>query len=292
MARRAEEKITLISPFVKIGALRRIVDEVREHVPMRLYTRWRPDEIAAGVSDVGAWHIIHERERSSMYLCHHLHAKCYLFDHEASVGSTNVTSRALGWHSTPNLELQVLVPASSAPVVGLLQALRRTATPVDEEIAARFEAIAAEFTEPDRDQACHPAQPSTGVWLPNTRHPADLYVAYIGRKDEVSRGGLSTIRADLDYLGIPPDLSPELFESAIVAVLAQHPFFLAIHEMSATSRRFGEYKHFVAQYLSKQGCDRDAADTWQTSLRWLLYFFSDQYEVVTPGYSEILRRRQ
>jgi len=294
MARRAEYEVTLVAPFVKVAALRKIVEEVREQVRIHLYTRWRPDEIAAGVSDVEAWQVICERQLSSMYLCHHLHAKCYVFDSEACVGSANITSRALGWHSAPNLEIQVTVPASSERVVGLLQDLQSNATPVSDEIAARFEALALDLKklDPKRTYKLLSEEITVQSWLPNTRQPSDLYFAYDGRNYEISRGGQKTTCADLDYLGIPPGLSQRVFESSVAAVIAQHDFFVAIHEMSAAPRRFGEYRHFVRQYLSRRGSDRDAADTWQTCLRWLMYFCADRYEVVTPHYLEILRRRQ
>jgi hypothetical protein len=275
MARRAEREAILVSPFVKVGALRRVLDEIRDDVSVLLYTRWRPDEIAAGVSDVDAWEVICERPLSSMYLLHHLHAKCYVFDSEASVGSANITHSGLGWHSNSNLEIQVGVPASNERVASLLKELQSSATAVNDAIAARLD-----------DQA------SVTPWLPNTRQPSDLYLAYEGRKNEISRGAQATAVLDLNFLGIPPGLPRRDFESCVAAVLAQNEVFLEIHELSRVRRRFGEYRRFVSEYLSRNASDRDPADTWQTCLRWLLHFCPDRYEIDTPKYTEILVRRQ
>ena len=297
MAQCAEHEVTLIAPFVKIGALQRIVAEIQENVRLSLYTRWRPDEIAIGVSDIEVWPILCERQLSSMYLCHHLHAKCYVFDSEASVGSANITSRALGWHSAPNLEIQVRVSASNEWVINLLQELRISATLVNDEIASRFKALALELarqepdTAPDTGHTLLVDQPPVSMWLPNTRQPSDLYLAYEGRYDEISRGGQATALVDLNYLGIPPGLSRDNFNSCVAAVMVQHQFFVKIHELSNVQRRFGEYRRFVREYLTKHDIDRDAADAWQTCLRWLQYFLADSYQIDTPGYTEFLVRR-
>jgi hypothetical protein len=44
--------VTLIAPFITQGALERLVAETDPSIPLSVFTRWRLDEIAAGVSDL------------------------------------------------------------------------------------------------------------------------------------------------------------------------------------------------------------------------------------------------
>jgi hypothetical protein len=50
----ARQEIVLVAPFVKVGALRRLLEAVGEGVHVRCVTRWHPEEIDVGVSDAFA----------------------------------------------------------------------------------------------------------------------------------------------------------------------------------------------------------------------------------------------
>ena len=293
LAKQVKNSVTIVAPFVKFGAFERLTAAIPSTIPIRLFTRWRPDEIAVGVSDPEVWEIIASRPASSLFLCHHLHAKCYIFDSKAFVGSANLTSRALGWHPFANLELLVQVTSDCEPVRSLIETLERVSILADEETALRFRKLAEEIrTEPEP----HPMEPVlaslrvTG-WLPKTRQPSQLFAVSSGKVDNVTRAARDTATDDLAYLGIPSGLSRCSFEDCVKTVISQLEFFRLVEELSTVPRRFGEYRGLVKEYLARHNIDRNAADTWQTCLRWLTHFQGDQYEVVTPRYSEILRRR-
>ena len=48
----ARSRVVLCSPFIKAKVFAIILDAVPTGVPVRIVTRWRPDEIAAGLSDL------------------------------------------------------------------------------------------------------------------------------------------------------------------------------------------------------------------------------------------------
>jgi hypothetical protein len=70
LCRAARRDLLLVAPFIKVGALRRILDVVPQTIPVTCVTRWRPEEIAAGVSDLEVWPLLNDRPRSSMWLAH------------------------------------------------------------------------------------------------------------------------------------------------------------------------------------------------------------------------------
>ena len=47
----AADGVAVIAPFIKVDALRSLLDVVPPTVSLRCVTRWLPREVAAGVSD-------------------------------------------------------------------------------------------------------------------------------------------------------------------------------------------------------------------------------------------------
>ncbi len=302
LAASAKQVVTLIAPFAKVATVDRILGAISPEVPVQLYTRWRLDEIAAGVSDLGIWGLIQNRAVGSLHLCHHLHAKCYIFDETAAVGSANLTARALGWHSRSNLELQLAVPSRTLEVVSLLARLRRESTRVDVGIYEKFVELESKLSFDPLSRIDEVALPivatvpnevvESGEWLPYTRAPDQLFVAYKGDDKNLTSALKETTTKDLEYLSIPRGMSKEDFEFAVQTTLLQLPFFQTVATMSEEPRRFGEYRDMAATFIAARGLIRDPTDAWQTCLRWLLHFQGDRYGLLTPKYTEILTRRK
>lgn len=295
-ARSAHKHAVLIAPFVKRATIERVMAVVPPTAKMDVFTRWRLDEIAAGVSDLDVWEAVCQRPHTGMYLCNHLHAKCYVFDDVALVGSANLTARALQWHGAPNLELVVRVVPTLPEVEDLLHTLGRLAVPVTQGMHEQYRDMlqrlglrqtAPPEPSPELDSAHTPT-----AWLPETRHPPQLYPLYSGDWDRVTRSAQRTGSRDLQFLGLPAGLSKGEFCAAIALSLSHEPLFMEINRMAARRRRFGEYRSFMRGFLRTNGIERDAAEAWQTCLRWLLHFMEDEYSVETPRYSEILVQKE
>lgn len=92
--------ILLVAPFVKAHTLERLLGQVAAEVAVRCVTRWRPEEIVAGVSDLEVWPLLRDRVQSSLWLHPDLHAKLYRADDTCLIGSANITDTALGWNIT------------------------------------------------------------------------------------------------------------------------------------------------------------------------------------------------
>src|SRR3546814_15701150 len=83
----------------------RLLGAIPDDIAVTCVTRWRPDEIAAGVSDLEVFDLIRARASGTLLLQPHLHAKLYRTGDRRLLGSANISGRALGWHEPANLEI-------------------------------------------------------------------------------------------------------------------------------------------------------------------------------------------
>src|ERR1022692_3406709 len=110
----AHNDLLLIAPFIKYAVLARLFGGTQPSVHVQVVTRWLPQDIKAGVSDLEVWDVVKGRTRTRLWLRQDLHAKYYRADDRCLVGSANLTGSALGLSAAPNLELLVPVRPNSA----------------------------------------------------------------------------------------------------------------------------------------------------------------------------------
>ncbi len=285
---RAVEAVLICAPFVKEDPLRRLLDLVDSSVSIQLFTRWRPDEVAAGVSDTSVLPLV-EGRGGSVHLCEPLHAKLFRADGRALVGSANLTGAALGWSANPNLELLVEVPAETPAVVALEAELVRCSIPATAALAAEVERVAALLPSPrtEVETPATPASPSPS-WHPLLREPADLFVAYSKGADQLSSTSSVAARSDLAALEIPSGLAREPFEALVANRLLQLPLVGEVDHLLAEPRRFGEVSKLLGNRLALD--HHEASHAWQTLMRWLNHFLPERYTHTIPSHSEIMRR--
>src|ERR1700758_8643 len=89
-------EFVMCAPFAKQAVVSRVMSVVPNDVEVALYTRWRPEEVAAGVSDTQGLPILRSRG-GVVYLHDRLHAKFYRNESQVLLGSANLTATALGW---------------------------------------------------------------------------------------------------------------------------------------------------------------------------------------------------
>lgn len=279
----------LAAPFVKVAVVERLFSGLPVDAPVTLVTRWRAEEVASGVSDLEVWDRVRERPDSRMFLESSLHAKYYRFDDRAFVGSANLTGAGLGWRTPANIELleafqtlpefeRELLRRSTPPTDSLRRAISEAAELLRSELGHQVVEVSTEGTEPQPDS----------TWLPRTRHPEDLYLAYGGQAEELARATRESTRADLAALELPPSLSRGSFESLVGTRLLSVQVVARLDAYLAEVRRFGEVRDWLAEELA---LTRDEATTaWQTLMRWLVHFQPSRYERTRPRHSEGLRR--
>ncbi|MEN3976135.1 phospholipase D family protein [Emcibacter sp. SYSU 3D8] len=294
----AERSVVIAAPFIKVSALKRLLEAVAPAVSLSVYTRWRVDEVAAGVSDLQILDILEARPLTELGLCDELHAKLFLVDGtRALVGSANVTAAALGTSSKPNLELLQAVDmeaATAALFLADLKARSRTATREEADLVLRLAAdlkihLPPDLGSPSDAQLDDPtASDLSAGWFPEFRSPDRLYG--LARDTEWLVRSAPSEAALRDLLALDVDVGggDAAFEARVREKLRGSPMVQQLEDFLSEPRRFGAVTEWLKRLLPDANhAQRQAA--CQTLIRWLIYFDPERYEVGTPGaYSEVL----
>lgn len=279
-AGRASDSVVLVAPFVKVRALGRVLEALPARIPVKVVTRWIPEEIAAGVSDLEAWELLRCRESATLSLYPSLHAKYFRFDGRVLVGSANLTARALGWTSQPNLEILVERPAQE--LAAFEHHLMNGTIAVDEDLyramSVAAEAVAARMTDVDRQNGSAGLNfDSLNFWVPQSLHVEHLYKCYLGREDEVVTTTYRDGQSDLAALSVPSGLSNADFDAFIAARLQQSPVFAEVDvaAKSAVNRIRGA--QMLADLEVVDGTN--APDAWDIFAAWLTAFMPNRFRI-------------
>jgi hypothetical protein len=307
-ASRAEREVVLVAPFIKSSVVGAIFEELARDVRVKVVTRWRVEELAFGVSDLSVWHDIATRENSSLSLINNLHSKYYRFDNEIFLGSANLTLMGLGLRLPGNYESFVSTRVAELSSSQFENDLIQRSLIVDEfvyERAAhaveRFKGVNPVSFVGYGDDIILPSSPEVRVdklaaasseralknlsWLPVTRSPEIVFKVYSGDTESASEDAVLGVRLDLEELQVPQGIgSEEAFNAVIRARLELSVICTVLDRFLDRPRRFGEIRAFLKPHLL---AGEDETTTWQTLMRWLLFFCPEKYGSHTANYSEI-----
>jgi len=298
LCRGAQQQLLLVAPFIKLGAFKRLISELSAQVSLTCVTRWRPDEIVAGVSDIEIWQIIKNRPNSSLWLRSNLHAKVYRADTSCLVGSANLTDTALGWSRQPNFEFLLAVSSDHQDVKSFEAELMIGCVQVDEsiydyvkQVVEDFEDVMPIIASPPIDIDFSVIATKHEVWVPKLRHPEKLFVGYSGKWDQLSVTSSVAVYSDLATLEVPQGLSKNDFERYIGAMLLQKSIIRQVDEFVSTPQRFGAVRGLLESLPCSKEPDFSPTEAWQTLMRWLIYFLPERYVLHQPNHSEIFARK-
>lgn len=287
-----DSEVILCSPFVKASSLQWILEQLPACTPVTLLTRWRPEEICAGVSDLEVWPIIKGRPQSNLCLLWELHAKMYRFGESILIGSANLTGSGLGLARNPNYEILAL-PECPAEMRTFEEHLLSVSTKVNNVIYDRMVASIGDLED-------EPAPPPIGgefslearpiAWIPRTRNPEHLIALYLGKEWELGASLRKAVEEDLLALSIPQGYSGDKFRKIVAAGLRERPFFRDLYAYCKEPRRFGEVRTWLSRGEWCSEKSPPATEIWQATIRWIAYFLPESLELSTPGeYSEVVR---
>ena len=276
-------RATVVAPFIKVDALRSLLDAIRSDTHLRCVTRWLPREIAAGVSDPEILDMLEERGNFSLSLVDRLHAKLYIADNRCLAGSANVTLAGLGDGGDYNnievlVETTVVDPGIAATIKEIAQT-ERPATRNTAETARRLaESLSTSTTSTVNLEA---------PWFPGSRRPEHAYrfytqppSGYVGASDRI-------MLADLASSDLQPGLEEDEFQTAIRSLLAAIPIAEPILESAEDTTLTRADAHAYLEIIA--GDEFSTSDLWLAFVNWMAYFFPDR--VMKQEISEIALRR-
>lgn len=134
---RARERALVISAYLGAKTLDTLLSACPTTVHRSVFANWTHENISSGASDWNAWDVA-RKHGVPMYDCPNLHAKVYVADGRAIVGSANATARGLQSGVRSNLELLIEVDAGMREVQDLIntvQAVSEVASPFGSDVS-------------------------------------------------------------------------------------------------------------------------------------------------------------
>lgn len=287
--RDAKRSVILCAPFIKSAVLKRILKEIPEHVSVRVVTRWRAEDIRAGVSDLEVFEIMRQRKNGKLEILADLHAKIYLCDGQALVGSANLTATALGWRNPSSIEILVPMDRDADEVKRFLLKLDTAHPATEEEKHSIFEEIAKLLPRELSNSEDILEDETIGLWLPQLSAPNRLFEAYQpSRRDRLQRSVLETADAELQALGIAPGLDHTQFKTAVAQAFTSMP---AVERLLDLVEENGLDDVSAIQLVSELvgQSTLSAERQWEIIRDWFDMFLADRLEIVPETF--FTRRR-
>jgi hypothetical protein len=264
-------------------------------VALTVITRWVPEELAGGVSDLEVWEVIRSRPLSGLRLFPTIHAKYFRFDDELLVGSANITERALGWAKRPNLELLVETPV--ALLANFEERMMAGSLEVDDSLVETMRTAVASVASAPRSPTVETgfsglsdSEEERAEWFPRSRHVQHLYECYLGHQDKVISSVFEDGTADLAQLNIPPSLTRSAFNNFVAARLQTLPVVATIDARSSSALDRPSGQALLADLGLAElstGCEE-----WDRISSWLLAFLPKRFRIKNTYTGPALERSQ
>lgn len=279
----ASGEVAVIAPFIKVDALRSLLEVIPVALHLRCVSRWLPKEIAAGVSDPEILDLLEARGNFSLSLVDQLHAKLYIADDQCLVGSANVTAAGFGEGGAgSNIEVLVESTIDDPGVAATLEAIAQAERAATISMARTARRLADSLAD-----ATAPAVGLHALWFPGSRRPEHAYRLYAQPPSGFVGAADRVLLADLANSNLPPGLNEDEFRDAIRSLLAAIPLaetlLEATEDTMLTRADASSWLEMIA------GDDFSTSDLWIAFVNWMVFFFSDQ--VMKQEIAEVALRR-
>ena len=278
-----EDDVTIIAPFIKMDALRSLLNVIPVSSHLRCVTRWIPREVAQGISDVQVFDALAERGNATVSLVDNLHAKMYIAGDRCLVGSANLTLAGLGERGEHS-NIEVLVETDIQDL-GILSTLDQIA--LVERIATREIAESARLLAESLSGMVTLKNQRTLPWFPGSRTPEQAFRVYSIPQTGFVSMAERILRRDVALSDIQPGLDDSQFRDAIRELLYTIPIAQKILDSADDT-----FLTVADAYPGLQGMIGDqfsAEDLWQSFVKWMAWFFPEK--VMIQERTELTLRR-
>ena len=268
---RGQKNVVLVAPYMKVSALDRVLSVVDANAQVVCITRWTPDDIAEGVSDIGCCALV--RKANGVFMLHpSLHAKYYRAGQTVLVGSANLTSAGLGWAAASNLEV-LCSPGPDFDREQFEHNVLSCSREITDKELSYWEAVWEQMKDKGESLVSQKDRRTLSGWIPTTRDPRHLEVVYTGKRGEiVSKDERRAAQRDTARLALPDNLSGLQFRSWVWTSLWRSAFVSKVGEHTGEDRQsvYGLLAHSFGLSLT------DARRGMETVESWLAFFDPDR----------------
>ena len=260
------KSLFIVTPYLKADALNKVLNEISPATSLTCVTRWHPNDLIQGSSDLECHGQI--VERGGLFLLHpFLHAKYYQIDDLILIGSANLTLSGMGWASQSNFEILHDV-TNNFNSLNFQQKLLQNTREVSDTEYARWKAIIDSNIYRD---IIPDKQPQLDSWRPATRDVSNLIRAYRNQMDDIaSLDEQKLAKRDIQFLLIPNGLSNEELNIWLSTCLMASPFTSSV--MIAKDLDINSAPRFLSEtYNISISTARRDMETVQNWLRYLGY---------------------
>lgn len=266
----ADGEVAVIAPFIKVDAMRSLLEVIPAGLHVRCVSRWLPREIAAGVSDPEILGLLETRGNFSFSLVDRLHAKLYIAGDRCLVGSANVTLAGLGEGGVGgNIEVLVESTLHNPGIAKTLDEIAQAERPATIGMARTARRLADRLA----DFRTSPNAPDA-LWFPRSRRPEQAYGFYAEPPEGFVGAADVVLLEDLASSNLPPGLNEHEFKDAMRSLLAALPpaetLLEALEDMLLTRADANEWLESIA------GEEFSANDLWIAFVNWMALFFPDR----------------
>jgi hypothetical protein len=281
--------VHICAPFIKLDAFKALITVLPDGVRLRVTTRWRPEEVAMGVSDLAVFDTIIGRPNTSMRILNSLHAKLYLADDKCLIGSANVTRSALGWIQPSNVELLTSIDVQDSAVQYLIHridAAPEATLQMQQEVAAAAARYKVGDISPERFEPLTDTEIGkySLPWVPKCSVPDKIFAVYVNSgTDHLNSDTKEDAISDIEALALPPDLNEEDFYQYVSKVIVDFPSIQKI--ISRIPSRLNDSDAVsIVQQLRPDMNQASAFKQWTIIRDWIDTFLGDLYEVAPDSF--------
>ncbi len=277
----AKHEVILIAPFIKKSVFLRILDAIPiQTTSINCITRWQPEEVLAGVSDLEVFDIISDRSAAKLFIHPLLHAKYFRVDDKCLIGSANLTQRGLGWAHPSNLELLVSMPANNTELVNFEKNVTDTAFEATNELKDGI-AEAVKLLEQEKNSMSYGSylflyeeiKESYSNWLPLCQRPDQLFQIYSNRSvSQIVEATLEAGKKDLQTLCVPIGLSDDNFYKYLAVLFQQTALIKKVYENENSPIKPSNGEKIIKCLIEEEDLKYDPLDHWNIVKEWILYF--------------------
>jgi hypothetical protein len=244
----------LIAPFIKLDALRVLMESNRITSKLRVIIRLKPEDLLSGASDLSIYPFLRERGVPVFYN-HSIHLKLFVFEsNRCLVTSSNITQRGLGLAHSANVEAGALVQLDIADWNQIYSLINESRL-FDDQLYDRLKRFVSDAppasTSPVFEWPDEEPKSFTISSLPATEDVESLFRAYFcDTLDSYSKEEVRRIAHDLAIFHIPSGLSRMALEQQLGDSFCNSPFvseFISFLKMEG-SLRFGAVNDWIHRW--------------------------------------------